>query len=80
MQVWMDFRNDPENGEVKTSRIPYAAMLMDPYWENFENDCGWVWTRRYVTPRQLEAIFPKIKKEMPYLNKGYAANDGKIQY
>lgn len=80
MQVWMDFRGDPENGEIRTSRIPYAAMLMDPYWENFETDCGWVWTRRYVTPRQLEAIFPKIKKDMPYLNKGYAAKDGKFQY
>lgn len=80
MQVWMDFRGDPENGEIRTSRIPYAAMLMDPYWENFETDCGWVWTRRYITPRQLEAIFPKIKKDMPYLNKGYAAKDGKFQY
>ncbi len=80
MQVWMDFREDPENGEIKTSRIPYAAMLMDPYWEDFERDCGWVWTRRYITPRQLEAIFPKIKKDLPYLGKGYAAKDGKFQY
>ncbi len=81
LNIWMDFREDPENGEIRTSRIPFNAFLMDNYWTKPDlSDCDRIWTRRYVTTRQLESMFPSIKKDIPYLGKGYAAKDGKFQF
>lgn len=81
LHLWMDFREDPENGELKTTRIPFNAFLMDSYWEKQDlSDCNRIWTRKYLTKRQLLSIFPKIEKELPYLGKGYSNKDGKFQF
>jgi len=73
---WMDFREDPENGDIRTDRIPFNAFLMDNYWTKQDlSDCDRIWTRRYITNRQLQSLVPGIKKEIPYLGKGYAAKD-----
>src|SRR5271157_4402537 len=81
MSVWMDFREDPENGCIRTDRIPFNSFLMDNYWTKKDlSDCDRIWTRKYITTRQLKSIFPKIEKDVPYLGKGYAAKDGKFQF
>lgn len=81
LHTWMDFREDPENGEIRTDRIPYNAFIMDNYWTKQDlTDCDRIWTRKYVTKRQLASLFPKIEKDLPYLGKGYAAKDGKFQF
>jgi hypothetical protein len=81
MQAWMDFREDPENGEIKTSRIPFNAFVMDPYWTKQDlSDCGRIWTRRYLGPKEIGSLVPGIKKDLPKLGKGYAAKDGKFQF
>jgi hypothetical protein len=79
LQHWMDFREDPENGEIKSTRIPFNAFLTDNYWQDWSEN-NRVWTRRYVTKRQLVSLFPDIEKDMAYLGKGYAAKDGKFQF
>ena len=81
LQCWMDFREDPESGEIRTSRIPFNAFLMDNYWTKQDlSDCDRIWTRRYVTKRQLRSLIPGIDSELPSLGKGYAAKDGKFQF
>ncbi len=81
MQLWLDHREDPENGTIRTQRIPFNAFLMDNYWTQQDlSDCNRIWTRRYLTERQLISIFPKIKKDIPSLGKGYASKDGKFQF
>jgi len=82
LQIWMDFREDPENGEIKTRRIPFNAFLMDNYWTDpsLKTDCDWIWTRQYVSKRQLISLIPSIEKDIPSLGKGYAAKDGKFQF
>lgn len=81
MNVWMDFRQDPENGEIKTERLPYNSFIMDSYWTKPDlSDCDRVLTRRFLGRRQLLSLVPKIKKDLPSLGKGYAAKDGKFQY
>jgi hypothetical protein len=80
-QVWMDFREDPENGDIRTSRIPFNAFLMDNYWTKHDlSDCSRIWTRRYLSKRQLLSLMPAIKRDLPALGKGYAAKDGKFQF
>lgn len=81
LHLWMDFREDPENGEIKTERIPFNAFLMDNYWTKQDlSDCDRIWTRKYITTRQLESLIPGVRKDIPYLGKGYAAKDGKFQF
>ncbi len=81
LHVWMDFREDVENGQIRTDRIPYNAFLMDAYWTKPDlSDCDRIWTRKYVTNRQLVSLFPDIEKDIAYLGKGYASKDGKFQF
>jgi len=81
MQIWLDHREDPENGQIRTMRIPFNAFLMDNYWTQHDlSDCDRIWTRRYLTDRQLLSIKPDIKKDLSSLGKGYAAKDGKFQF
>jgi len=81
LNVWMDFRQDPENGEIKTDRLPFSAFIMDPYWTKHDlSDCGRILTRRYLTRRQLLSLYPKLKNDLPLFGKGYASKDGKFQY
>ena len=44
------------------------------------SDCGRIWTRKYLTKMQIDAIFPGASKEVPALQTGYASMDGKFQY
>jgi hypothetical protein len=81
LSLWMDFREDPENGEIRTSRIPFNAFLMDNYWTKSDlSDCDRIWTRRYITKPQLKSLMPDIGKDINSLGKGYAAKDGKFQF
>ena len=81
LQIWMDFREDPENGQIRTDRIPFNAFLMDNYWTKPDlSDCDRIWTRRYVTTRQLTSLFPDVEKDLPAFGKGYSAKDGKFQF
>lgn len=81
LHLWMDFREDPENGDIKTERVPYNAIMMDPYWKNADlSDCDWIWNRRFFTENQVTAIVPKIKKELPSLKTAQVTQDGKFMY
>lgn len=81
LNIWMDFRQDPENGEIKTERMPYNSFIMDNYWTKSDlSDCDRILTRRYLSRRQLLSLYPKAKKDLPLYGKGYAAKDGKFQY
>lgn len=81
LHVWMDYRQDPENGEIRTDRIPFNSFIMDNYWTKPDlSDCDRIWTRKYITKRQLASLMPDIEKDIPSLGKGYAAKDGKFQF
>jgi len=83
MSVWVDYRSDPENGEIYTDRLPFSSFIMDPYWTKPDlTDCSRIWTRKYLTRQQLEDIFPKAAKDLPLdkLGASYAARDGKFQF
>ncbi len=81
LSIWMDFREDPENGKICTSRLPFSSYILDPYFTKQDlSDCGRIWTRRYLTKQQIDAIFPGASKEVPSLQTGYASMDGKFQY
>jgi hypothetical protein len=81
LNVWMDFREDPENGDIKTEKMYYSSFLMDPFWTKMDfSDCDWIWTRRYLSRVQLNSLIPNFERDHPNLGKGYTSKDGKFQY
>jgi hypothetical protein len=81
LSIWMDFREDPENGTICTDRLPFSSFILDPYWTKQDlSDCGRIWTRKYLTKAQVDGIFPGASNQVPALQTGYASMDGKFQY
>ena len=82
MHTYMDFREDPENGELRTERLPYNSFIMDNFWTKPDlSDCNRVWTRKYLNVNELKSLVaPKVFKELPKFGKGYAYQDGRFPY
>jgi hypothetical protein len=50
LSLWMDYRRDPESGDIKCDRVGYNSFIMDPFWTKSDlSDCGWIWTRRWLS-------------------------------
>lgn len=81
LNIWMDYREDPENGEIRTTRLPFNAFLMDNYWSKPDlSDCDWIWTRKYLTRPQVLSLHPDLENDLPLISKGYGAKDGRFQF
>jgi hypothetical protein len=81
MSVWMDFREDPVNGTIRTDRLPFSSFIMDPNWTKQDlSDCAWIWTGKYINEEELNSLFPDLKGSIPALNKGYAGRDGRFPF
>jgi hypothetical protein len=81
LKCYMDYREDPENGSICTSRIPYNAFVMDPYWKDATlSDCDWVWERHYFSAKQIIALYPKLKKDLPSMQRQQSIQDGRFMY
>lgn len=80
LSVWMDYRNDPVNGEIKVDNVAYNGYLIDPYFKNMDlSDCNNIWTRKYLTKNQAMALLPDRKDEIRGLA-GWGNRDGKFQF
>lgn len=59
MSVWMDFRNDPINGELRADALAYNQFIIDPYMKKKDlSDCNYIWLRRWYTKNQCIALVP----------------------
>lgn len=80
MSVWMDFRNDPVNGDIKVDKCAHNAFLIDPYFRSMDlSDCNNVWTRKYLTQNVIAGLLPGRESEIKNL-RGWANRDGKFQF
>jgi hypothetical protein len=80
LSVWMDYRNDPVNGEVKVDNVAYSGYLIDPYFKNMDlSDCNNIWTRKYLSRDQVMTLLPDRKEEIKGCA-GWGNRDGKFQF
>ena len=80
LSVWMDYRNDPINGEIKVDNVSYNGYLIDPYFKDMGlSDCNSIWTRKYLSRAQCTALLPERKDEIKNLS-GWGNRDGKFQF
>lgn len=70
VELYVDYSDDPINGDIKAKRMPHNRFLLDPLFTKRDlNDCGYAVMRDYLRLDQLKAITPKSKlhilKEIP---------------
>jgi len=77
LNIWMDYRDDPVNGDIKFSRTPYNGFITDPYFTNLDfSDCSYVIKRKYLSKQQAASLLPGHEKEIKSLAKiGWSRDD-----
>lgn len=80
LNVWLDYRTDPINGDPKITNIAYNSFLIDPYFRNPDlSDCNFIWMRRFYTKPEVKSLLPHKKDEIDALMIG-GYRDGKFQF
>lgn len=80
LSVWMDYRTDPVNGDIRVDNVAYNGYLIDPYFKKTDlSDCNNLWTRKYISRSQAEALLPGRQSEIKEMN-GWGNRDGKFQF
>ena len=65
LSVWMDWRHDPVNGEIKIDNMSYNTYLIDPYFKKLDlSDCESIWTRKYLSATQIASLLPDRREEI----------------
>lgn len=65
MQIWMDYRDDPINGDIQFSRLPYNAFICDAYFSKLDfSDASFIMTRKYLAPEQVASLLPGMEEEV----------------
>jgi hypothetical protein len=75
--LWMDYRDDPVNGDVRISREPYNGFITDPYFTQLDfSDCSYVIRRKYIGLDQAMSLLPGQEDEVRELHKlGWSRDD-----
>lgn len=80
LQHWLDYTNDPVNGDVRSSVINYTQVFMDPFFKRLDlSDCRYIWTRKWLTRDHIKILLPGREKEVDSLPSGGNA-DGRFAY
>lgn len=75
--VWVDYRDDPVNGDIKFNRETYNSFILDPYFTRLDlSDCGYILRRKYLNPQHVASLLPNQEKEVYALsNLGWSRDD-----
>lgn len=75
--VWMDYRTDPINGDIRFGREPYSGFITDPYFTQLDfSDCSNVIRRKYMSPAQAASLLPGKEEEVYRIHQmGWSRDD-----
>lgn len=75
--LWLDYRDDPVNGDIRIGREPFNGFITDPYFTQLDwSDCSYVIRRKYLSPEQAASLLPGQEKEVFALHKmGWSRDD-----
>lgn len=80
LQLWVDYRSDPINGEIKLDNCSYNSFLIDPYFRKSDlSDCSFIWKRTYLTKSEAKSLMPDKAEEIESLY-GVTNKDGKFKF
>jgi len=64
-EIFLDYSNDFLDGDIKFNRIPYNAMMWDPYFQDFDlSDCGYIFRRKYLSKANIIGLLPDDAKSI----------------
>ena len=80
LQVWVDYRSDPINGNIKVDNCSYNSFLIDPFFRKTDlSDCNAIWKRSFLTKRECCALMPSQEDLIMSLSAN-DTRDGKFQF
>jgi len=67
-EMYFDYSHDFEDGDIRFLRVPYNAVMWDPYFQNFDlSDCNYIMRRKYVSHATAMGLLPERQKEIKKL-------------
>jgi hypothetical protein len=77
LEIELDYSLDPVNGDFRFKRVPYNALLLDPYFtERDLGDCKFILRRKWLSKDDLKEVFGDKGKEIDSLRP--QGQDGKF--
>lgn len=80
LAVWMDYREDPINGDIRVDNVSYNSYLIDPFFRKHDlSDCRYLWSRKWMDKKTVKSILPEKAQEIDGMQaRGW--RDGKFQF
>ena len=79
--VWLDFREDPVNGDIRFNREPWNSFILDPYFTKMDlSDCSYILRRKYLPADVVASLLPNKEKEIYLLQKLGNEKDDKFSW
>lgn len=79
LSPWMDYREDPVNGDIKLAIDEWNAVLFDPYMTKKDlSDCSFVARRKFLSRTEICSLLPKKRDVIQALPWG--SRDDKFTY
>jgi hypothetical protein len=75
--IWLDYREDPINGDIRFSREPWNGFILDPYFTKLDlSDCSYIIRRKYLGVDLVASMLPGQEDEVRALHKmGWERDD-----
>ncbi|MHA1401138.1 MAG: portal protein [Candidatus Heimdallarchaeaceae archaeon] len=71
LSVWIDHRSDPLSGDLRLDNLSYNGYMIDSFFTKADlSDCNFVWTRKYLSQKQLISLLPERRKEIESMQGG----------
>ncbi|KKK71751.1 hypothetical protein LCGC14_2910780, partial [marine sediment metagenome] len=65
LSMWVDYREDPINGEIRLDNLSYNGFMIDQFFRKPDlSDANFVWTRKYLSKEQAASLMPERRKEI----------------
>lgn len=82
LQIWMDYRSDPINGDIRVTNCSYNSFLIDPFFRKPDlSDCNFIWRRNFLTKREVIALLPGREEEILAISPNQGNNnDNRFQF
>lgn len=79
VDIDMSYENDPVNGDIVLTNVPYNYYWVDPFYKNFDmSDAESIWRRQALPKSQVKRMFNYQRdKDIDMLHKSYQ-RDGKF--
>lgn len=75
LSIWMDYREDPINGDIRVNNLSYNSYILDTFFRKSDySDANFFWTRKYISKDQAISLMPERRSEIIEMQGGSRDN------